>query len=139
MTRIVKITKAEFYRMVADGIWRVENEDQKQNLARWIISSTTILAGYIGDELICTVGIVPSTLLSKQAKVWMWTTDAAVKHEFTLVRQSQRVMKELLGQYDEITGYCAENASRSQRWLRWLGAEFSAPEKGMREFLIRRR
>lgn len=95
--------------------------------------------GYVGDVLICCWGLIPPSMLSRQAYLWMHSTPAVRDHAFCLVRHSQRVIEEMLKDYDKIVGHCREDAADSIRWLRWLGAEFSPAENGLRPFVIRRK
>jgi hypothetical protein len=94
-----------------------------------IFLSTSMWAGYIDDVLACVWGLMPPTLLSQQAYLWLYTTDVIKGHEFILVRHSQLVMEDMLKQYPSIVGHAVVNNHKAIRWLRWLGAEFG-PQQG---------
>lgn len=95
--------------------------------------------GMKDDELVCVWGLIPPTLLSSRAYLWLYTTPALEGNEFVFVRHSQRAVQEMLRQYPIIRGHATIGAERSLRWLRWLGARFFEPDKGLLPFEIRKR
>lgn len=99
--------------------------------------SVTAWAAYVRDDLICCWGLIPPSMLSNQAYLWMHSTPAIREHQFCLVRHSQVVLAEMLKVYDQIIGECVVGAKDSIRWLRWLGAEFAEAENGYLPFVIR--
>ena len=94
-------------------------------------------SGYIDEDLICCWGLIPPSILSNQAYLWMHSTEAVREHRFLLVRHSQKVIGKALERYSTIIGHCDINAQDSMRWLKWLGAEFSPPDGPFRAFVIR--
>jgi hypothetical protein len=90
--------------------------------------SVVIWAGFIDDVMVCIWGVIPPTLMSNQAYLWLFTTDALKGHEFLLVRHSQLVVKEILDEYPSIVGHAIAGSDKSIRWLRWLGAKFGEPQ-----------
>lgn len=101
-------------------------------------SSSDIWVGYMNDEIACIWGLCPPTFLSTNAHLWLLTTNLIDEHRFLFVRWSQRYIEEMLEIYPEITGYCAVDNTRAQRWLKWLGAEFAYPCDGFVPFTIRK-
>lgn len=101
--------------------------------------SVRVWGGYIDHDLVCIWGLIPPSLLSNQAYLWMHATPAVKSHQFIFVRHSQRVMETMLKQYEQIVGHCRVGAADSIRWLSWLGAEFGEPEATIVPFTIRRR
>lgn len=96
-------------------------------------------SGYVGEKLICCWGLIPPSILSTQAYLWMHSTPAVRDHQFLLVRHSQRIIESALDRYPTIIGHCITEAEDSIRWLRWLGAEFLPPEGRHVPFTIRRK
>ena len=84
--------------------------------------------GLIDDKLACIWGLIPPTLMSNQAYLWLYTTNVITGHEFVLVRHSQLVMEEMLQEYPTICGHAIAGADKSIRWLKWLGARFGEPQ-----------
>lgn len=102
--------------------------------------SVEVWTGYVEGKLICCWGLIPPTLLSNQAYLWMHSTPAVRDHQFLLVRHSQRVIEQMLEHYEKIIGDCLVGAEDSMRWLKWLGADFSeANDNGYCSFTIRRK
>jgi hypothetical protein len=102
--------------------------------------SSSIWVGLIDDRLACIWGLIPPTLMSNQAYLWLYTTDVIKEHQFILIRHSQLVMEEILKRYKSVCGHVimGEADSKSVRWLKWLGAKFGEPEPNGVPFRITR-
>jgi hypothetical protein len=99
--------------------------------------SYTTWVGYHDSDLVCAWGIIPPSVLSNRVYLWLHTTPKIKECQFVFVRRSQIFIEELLKEYESIVGHVKADAPRSQRWLKWLGAEFSMPKNGMIPFRIR--
>ena len=110
--------------LISKGIWGSIEDKASKNLDRWLRNTTAMWVGYIDQDVICVFGVVPPTLLSDRAYLWLWATDKVVGNEFIFVRKSQMVVKELLKRFHKLYGVCEASAERSQRWVKWLGGEF---------------
>lgn len=100
--------------------------------------SVVIWAGFIDGGLACIWGIIPPTLMSYQAYLWLYTTDLIKEHQFILVRHSQIAIEEILKEYPSIVGHAIMGSDKSIRWLRWLGARFGEPQGAAIPFRIER-
>lgn len=94
---------------------------------------------YIDDALACCWSVVPPTIFSQQAYLWLYHTDKFAEHKFILVRKSQIVIEVMLERYPILIGHCKVGADSSIRWLRWLGAVFGEPIADAIPFTIRKR
>lgn len=101
--------------------------------------SAEVWSGYVDGKLICCWGLIPPTLLSNQAYLWMHSTPAVRDHQFLLVRHSQRIIEQVLDRYEKIIGDCQVGADDSIRWLKWLGAEFTDSNGLYTSFVIRKK
>jgi hypothetical protein len=101
--------------------------------------SGEVWSGYIDDKLVCCWGLIPPSVFSDTAYLWMYNTEALAEHQFVFIRRSQIEVQRMLTQYNRIVGHCVVGNEKAQRWLRWLGAEFDAPQAGARAFTIRRK
>lgn len=101
--------------------------------------SAEVWSGYVDEKLICCWGLIPPTLLSNQAYLWMHSTPAIRDHQFLLVRHSQKIIEQVLNRYERIIGDCRVEAADSIRWLKWLGAEFTESQGPYLSFTIRRK
>lgn len=95
--------------------------------------------GYIADKLVCCWGLVPTTFLSNQAYLWLFTTLEVKDHRFLFVRHSQRQIEIMLEHYEIITGHCKVDAAESIRWVKWLGGVFGDYQGDRVPFMIRKR
>ncbi len=110
------------------------------DMIEWCQSmSGEMWTGWVDGELVAVWGLIPPTLISNQAYLWMHATDAVKDHTFLFVRHSQRMVERMLKHYETIVGHCIAGASDSIRWVRWLGGEFSYPEGQVIPFTIRRK
>lgn len=100
----------------------------RQTMDFCLLMSTAIWAGFIDKQLACIWGVIPPTLMSYQAYLWLYTTDVIKEHQFTLIRHSQRVMEGILDEYPSVVGHAIIGSDKSIRWLKWLGAEFGPPQ-----------
>lgn len=100
-------------------------------------ATTQYWMGIKDGEVVCIWGIVPPTLSSDNAYLWLYTTPALEGNEFVFVRHSQRAVEEILRTYPRIVGHATVGADRSIRWLRWLGAKFDEPVDSLIPFTIR--
>lgn len=136
-TRIETVTRTDIARLISSTITDKMTEQESRNLASCTNSTTTVWVGYIDEELVCIWGLVPPTLLSNVAYLWLHTTDKVRDHEFIFVRRSQQAIKKILEIYPEIVGHCEKGSDRSIRWLKWLGAVFGEPDGKLVPFAIR--
>ena len=102
-----------------------------------MIHSSRVWLGYAEGQVQCLWGIVSPTLLSDRAYLWLYTTEHLHNHVFLLVRHSQRVVQDILKDFPTIAGHCEVHATKSIRWLRWLGATFGEPQGRLVPFIIR--
>ena len=124
MTEIEQVTTDKARKIVKSIAF---DEVGQKTMEFCLTMSTMIWTGYINDKLACIWGVIPPTLLSNQAYLWLYTTDVIKEHSFLLVRHSQRVIDELLDQYPNIVGHALVGSDKSIRWLKWLGAKFGPP------------
>lgn len=108
-------------------------------LRRCILRSEEVRYGYHDGSLACVWGLIPPTIMSDTAYLWLLTTNIATEHKFLFVRHSQRYIEEALKVYPRIVGDANASDESAKKWLRWLGAEFEPPFGGRMNFVIRRK
>lgn len=91
------------------------------------------------DKPVAAFGLVPPTILSDRAYLWLYCTELSDHHKFIFVRRSQIVIEELMKLYPTIYGVCEEDNDRAIRWIKRLGAQFSFPHNGAVSFVIEAR
>lgn len=101
--------------------------------------SSHMWEGRIDGKIACIWGLVPPSLMSTRAYIWLYTNDTVEDHQFVFVRYSQLMIEEMLKEYEVIEGHCHADAKRSIRWLKWLGAEFQPLGNKRVAFTIRKK
>jgi hypothetical protein len=104
-----------------------------------ISRSVQLYRGEIDGEIICVFGLMPPTLLSDRAYLWMWHNEKIKEHSFVVIRESQLAVEEMLRDYAVLVGHCHRDRPQSRKWLRWLGAEFGQADGTRVPFEIRRK
>ncbi len=115
----------------------LSDEDQ-QIIKKCLSPTSTIWSGFYDDQLVCVFGLVPPTLSSNNAYLWLYTVPEAVsEHAFYFIRHSQRAVEEMLKLYPRIVGHTKASEHKSIRWLKWIGAKYGpVDESGLRPFVI---
>jgi|SRR5215469_1413324 len=138
---MITIQEAPLYRtkevIARSAVASVPGAEKK--LRECLYRSTAKWIGYVDGEVACMWGLVPQSLLSDQAYLWLITTDIAAEHKFLLVRYSQLFVERALQAYPVITGHCEAGNYAAKRWLKWLGAEFGPSDGKQIVFAIRRK
>lgn len=114
-----------------------EQENKSLDACVWMSQDTWI--GTVNGQMACVWGLIPPSLLSEKAYLWLYTTKLIEEHKFLFVRHSQRWMEQALLQYPEIIGFTKVGNDRAIRWLKWLGGEISPEVDGRLNFVIRKR
>lgn len=128
----------------ADGtlVPELSPEETYSILAEWLGKSVFAYTGFIGDEIACMYGLCADSVLSERAYLWLLTTNRVDEYPLVFARHSQIELQRVLDKFPEIIGIVDKEFSRSVRWLKWLGAEFTGTSKmhnkTVRTFRIRR-
>jgi hypothetical protein len=90
----------------------------------YLSNSLHAWTGVIEDKIACVWGLIPPSILSDNAYLWLLTTDVVDEHRFTFIRHSQMVVQIMLEDFPTIVGHVLADHERSKRWLKWLGVTF---------------
>jgi hypothetical protein len=135
--RLLRVPGPEAYGLLYPSQLAMLPANERATIGHFMRNSIWTWIGKDDDAVLCYMGLIPPTLLSDQAYLWLRTTEAMQEHVFVFVRYSQVVIAEMLTEFPAIIGHCEVSATKSIRWLRWLGAEFGAPEDRLVPFTIR--
>ena len=113
--------------------------EAEEILRKCILRSKEIRYGFLDGELACMWGLIPPTVLSDAAYLWLLTTNIVAEHKFLFIRYSQRYIEEALRLYPVLVGDVVAGNESAMQWLKWLGAEFQALANGKVSFVIRRK
>lgn len=100
----------------------------------WIIIESTFVRsdfrwiGIVDGKIACMWGLIPPTILSWSAYIWLYTNPLVEEHKFLFIRHSQRQMEQMLRLFPNIVGDCVKANTTAQRWLKFLGAKFGASQ-----------
>lgn len=78
-----------------------------------------LYAGLWDSKLVCLVGLIPQTLLSDRAYIWLHDTPLAQEHKLLVGRYAKRLISHWRQIY-RLEGHCL--TPQSWRWLKSLGA-----------------
>lgn len=114
----------------------VMDGDKLRSLEAMTGVGSDLWIGLFDDVPVCAWGLVPPSLISDRAYLWLYVTEAVEENKFIFVRYSQRVMEDLRKLYPTIYGVCEVGNARAIRWMHWLGAEFGYPTDAVIPFMI---
>ena len=115
------------------------SEIEKRMFDRYLLATSSVWVGMVDGKLVCTWGLIPPTLMSEAAYLWLYTTENVKSHEFLFIRHSQRMVEKMLEEYPALTGHTTVGWDQTIRWLRWLGAEIGEPQGKLLPFVIRKK
>jgi len=102
--------------------------------------SSDVWQGLADGRVGCIWGLIPPTILSQTAWLWMlYDPELVEENKFFLVRNSQRFIEYALTLYPEIVGQVDPHSRMSVKWLKWLGAEFGPIQDDKMYFVIRKK
>lgn len=127
-TSILRLDGAEAYDLIYGEHLSTLGVMDQETIHRTMRNSSRVWLGLDDDKVLCVYGLIPPTLLSDRAYLWLYTTKHFTSHVFVFVRHSQRVVAEMLQEFPTIVGHGHVGSAKSLRWLRWLGAEFHEPQ-----------
>lgn len=113
--------------------------EHEAEIARFIRFSPQCWAGFHDNQFACMWGLIPPTLLSTSAYLWLVVGELVEEHKFIFVRQSQLEVAKMLEIFPEIVGHCDVRHERSMQWLKWLGAKFDYSQGPACPFTITRK
>lgn len=135
--KIGTATRDELRSMIRNSPHIVMSERESSAMEACLMISDKIFYGMVDDDLACIWGLIPPTLMSDQAYLWLFTSSLVDEHKFVFVRHSQMWIEETLKEFPTIVGTCMTNNPRAKRWIEWLGGEFAQARDGRYAFAIR--
>jgi hypothetical protein len=124
---ITRLEGAEAYDLIFPEHLSMLPVINQETMKRSMVNSSQVWVGIDNDKVLAIWGLIPPTLMSDRAYLWLFTTKDFAGHEFILIRHSQRAMQVMLEEFPTIIGHGVVGATQSLRWLRWLGAKFGEP------------
>lgn len=122
--------------LITEMLGGVLTDAQARSLDGCLGPTSNLWIGFVSGRPVCAWGLVPPTMLSDRAYLWLYASPLVDEYKFLFVRYSQRVVEDLRKHFPVIHGVCEITNPRAIRWLRWLGANFSDPTDGHVPFTI---
>lgn len=126
--RITTPDNAEAYDLLFAEHLTMLSTIEQETMQRAIMNSSQLWMAMNREKIVALWGLIPPTLMSDMAYLWLYTTPNLPGHTIPLLRRSRHAVQRMLRDYPTLVGHCACDAKRSQQWLHWLGAEFDAPK-----------
>jgi hypothetical protein len=136
---VKKVSRSQVISMILSVEDATFTDIDRDIFQRCLIQTSSLWVGMVNNELICTWGLIPPTLLSDRAYLWLYTTDKIEDHKFLFIRHSQRAVEDMLKEYPKLYGVTKVGGERTIQWLKWLGAKFDPPEGQLLPFVIRKK
>lgn len=108
--------------MEISEVWASEHLTPKEALLKSYEKSTGKLTLWYQGQVVAMFGIVPESLLSNRAMVWLLTTDTIYKMKISFAKLSLRVLSLMLSRYGLVYNFVDARNEQCLNWLRWLGA-----------------
>lgn len=137
MTSVQSISSKDMSALISSELGPKLTPEHIEILQRSVRSSSHIWIGEHNGELLCFFGLIPPTILSDTAYLWLYNTEAMAGHTIPLIRHSIRARRDWLELYPRIVGHGRVGNDRSLAWLRLIGAEFGEPTGPVVPFEIR--
>lgn len=74
-------------------------------------------------EPLAYFGLIPQTLVSDKAYLWVHTLPEVERHKLVFTRESRAIARRMLEHYNVVYGHCFTDSARA--WIRWAGAEIN--------------
>lgn len=133
---IIRLTGAEAYDLISPQFFTKMSDIDHESMHRIMHNSSRVWLGSKDGLILASWGLVPPTLMSDTAYLWLFTTPHLRGHEFIFIRYSQRAVQEMLSEFSTIVGHTHSNNRQALRWLRWLGAVYGEPQGEVIPFTI---
>jgi hypothetical protein len=89
-----------------------------------LTQSTAVWLGKVDGVDACAIGVIPISIFSERAYLWMIHTKICEQHPLRFIRWSRRVLDDILLLYPTLIGLCHPDNVYGKRWLEWLGSRF---------------
>ena len=133
---IVRLTGADAYDLISPEFFGNLSGIDHETMHRIMHNSSRVWMGKKDGQVLAAWGLVPPSLMSDIAYLWLFTTPHLRGHEFIFIRYSQRAIREMLEEFPVIVGHTRINNRKAIQWLRWLGAKYGEPQGDFLPFTI---
>jgi hypothetical protein len=111
-----------------DEVWSESHLGPEKALRLSFHRSSLKYSLFFKDRIVAMFGVVPESLLSDHAQVWMLTSNEIDRMKIRFLKLSRKFIEFLRERYPVLQNFVDCRHERSIAWLEWLGAEVSPPE-----------
>jgi hypothetical protein len=126
--QIYRLTGEEAYDLIFDEHLAKLSDVEQESMHRTMKNSSRVWLGADESKVIAVWGLIPPTILSDTAYLWLFTTHYMHEHVFIFIRHSKRAVESMLKEFPIIVGHTSVTNHRAMQWLRWLGAKYGDPQ-----------
>lgn len=134
-----KMTEADRKQLLDFKLGPNLTRNQIDTFTQFVRASAVVWHVVKDGRCLTIAGVMPPTISSNAAYLWMYIVEADDQVEFLTVRHSKRVIEETLKDYPLIVGHCQRGNDRAIRWIKWLGGIFGDYEYDFIPFRIERK
>lgn len=102
-------------------VLRMGLPDPYQAMLESVLDSRVALAAYTDRGIACVVGVSKPSLLGDDACIWMLGHQDLEKYSVRFLKESRRVLAQILENYRLVENYVDAENTLTLRWLEWLG------------------
>lgn len=117
----LRVREKEAYEQLGDAY-----ETIAQEMRRSLYSYAVLYEG----QVVAIYG-VKGTLIGDSAYLWLVCSETCEKFPITFLRQSRKVVDDLLTRFSRVHGLVLCDFEKSVRWLRWIGCDMHEPVDGV--------
>lgn len=116
--------------LISSAVGETLSQADFDTFMRVVWASTQMWVGFHDGKFVCVWGLVPPTMISQQAYLWLHVTENITGAEFSFVRKSQIAVKDMLCRFPTIVGHVDRDNIRARRWIGWLGGKLNLRAPG---------
>lgn len=130
---IVRTSRMEDVKHIAENmrpedkaeIWKFDHNTPEQALMTGYRDSIECLTVEKDNEPIAMFGIVPDSILSYNATIWLLGTPKIISVQLAFAKYSKYFIHMMFDYYPVLSNYVDVMNRKTIRWLKWCGAKFS--------------
>src|SRR5712664_493386 len=87
------VDKAKTRQLIFEAKGGILTEEESKVLEQYLTFSAKLCIGSVDGKLCCAWGLIPPSMLSERAYLWLFSTELVGEHKFMFVRNSQIAVK----------------------------------------------
>lgn len=109
-------------------IWASDHMSPEEMLTASMKRSSESFTLVHKEKIVGMLGLVPDSLISERATVWLLTTNEIYSMWIRFLKISKPIIEGLQAKYPVLYNFVDSRNEQCLRWLRWCGAKVYPPE-----------